>query len=120
MNCDYAQMCELDVADLGTLDQIPPGQGRCFIAGQQQVAVFRLRDGRVFALDNRCPHRGGPLSEGLVGTDFVSRTEAVVCPYHAYKFSLRDGRSLDTELQVRSYQTEVRDGRIYLSVASPG
>jgi nitrite reductase/ring-hydroxylating ferredoxin subunit len=43
----------------------------------------------------------------------------VVCPFHAYKFALGDGRGLDTELHVRSYPAEIRDGRIYVTLASP-
>lgn len=102
--------------DLGPLDQVPPGQGRCFVANEKQIAVFRFRDGRVFAADNRCPHRGGPLSEGVVGIDHAAGAEAVVCPLHAYKFSLRDGRGLDTELLARIYRVEVRDRRIFVSL----
>ena len=102
--------------EVGPLDHITPGQGRCVVADGRQIAVFRLRDGRVFALDNLCPHRAGPLSEGIVGIDHTSRVEAVVCPFHAYKFSLIDGRGLDTELHVRSYPIELRNGRIFVSL----
>ena len=98
------------------IDYITPGQGRCIVVGGKQIALFRLRDGRVFALDNICPHRAGPLSEGLVGLDHASQLEAVVCPFHNYKFALCDGRGLDTELHVRSYPVEVRDGHIFLSL----
>jgi nitrite reductase (NADH) small subunit len=100
--------------EVGSLDRIAMGQGRCVVVDRKQIAIFRLRDGRVFALDNLCPHRAGPLSEGIVGIDRASQLEAVVCPFHAYKFALRDGRGLDTELHVRSYPVEVRDGRIFL------
>ena len=107
---------EAGLLEVGPLDCIGVGQGRCVIVDGKQIAVFRLRDGRVFALDNVCPHRGGPLSEGIVGIDHASQLEAVVCPFHAYKFSLCDGRGLDTELHVRSYPVEVRDGRIFLDL----
>jgi NAD(P)H-dependent nitrite reductase small subunit len=100
--------------EVGPLEQLTPGQGRCVVAGNRQIAVFRLRDGRVFALDNVCPHRAGPLSEGIVGIDHASQLEAVVCPFHSYKFVLSDGRGLDTELHVRSYPVEFRDGRIFV------
>ncbi|MGH7839999.1 MAG: nitrite reductase small subunit NirD [Candidatus Binataceae bacterium] len=103
--------------DVGMLDQITPGHGRCVLAGGRQIAVFRLRDGRLFALDNQCPHRAGPLSEGILGLDHASQLEAVVCPFHSYKFALRDGRGLDTELHVHSYAVAVRDGRIFVDVA---
>jgi nitrite reductase (NADH) small subunit len=97
--------------EVGRLDQITPGHGRCVIAGRRQIAVFRMRDGRLFALDDQCPHRAGPLSEGVVGLDHASQLEAVVCPFHSYKFALRDGRGLDTELHVRSYPVVIRDSR---------
>jgi nitrite reductase (NADH) small subunit len=100
------------IFDLGSIEQIPPGQGRCFVAHEIPIAVFRFRDGRFFAIDNRCPHRGGPLSEGVVGTDPSSGAAAVVCPLHAYKFSLRDGRGLETEMQAHVYRVEIRDTRI--------
>jgi nitrite reductase (NADH) small subunit len=102
--------------EVGPLDCIGVGQGRCVIVDEKQIAVFRLRDGRVFALDNVCPHRAGPLCEGIVGIESTTQLEAVVCPFHAYKFALRDGRGLDTELNVRSYPVEVLDGRIFLCV----
>jgi len=104
------------LVDLGPIEQIPPGQGRCFVANDCQIAVFRFRDGRVFAIDNQCPHRGGPLSEGVVGIDHSSGAETVVCPLHAYKFSVREGRGLDSELHARTFRAEVRSGRIFVSL----
>lgn len=105
-----------ELLDLGPIDQLALGQGRCVVANGKEIAVFRFRDGRVFATDNRCPHRGGPLSEGVVGIDRASGAEAVVCPLHAYKFSLRDGRGLDTELLAQIHRIEVRDGRIFVAL----
>src|SRR5438067_5347471 len=100
--------------ELGPLDQVPRGQGRCFQIGGAQIAVFRFRDDRLFAIDNVCPHRAGPLSAGVIGTDLATGTPAVVCPLHAYRFSLCDGRGLDTDMRVRVYPIEVRDGRILI------
>ena len=117
MDCHLIETPEPGVLELGPLDQIAAGQGRCFIAGARQIAVFRLRDGRVFALDNTCPHRGGPLSEGVAGIDHGSGIETVICPLHGYKFSLRDGRGLNNELHARSYPVEVRDGRIFIRLS---
>jgi nitrite reductase (NADH) small subunit len=104
------------VFDLGSIDQVPVGQGRCFMAGARVVAVFRLRGGQMFALDNACPHRRGPLSEGVIGIDHASKDEAVICPYHGYRFSLRNGRGLDTELNVRTYAVEIRADRIVVRI----
>jgi nitrite reductase (NADH) small subunit len=71
--------------DLGPTAQIPPGEGRTFDVGGRQVAVFRSRDGRVFATQATCPHRGGPLADGLVGDGVV------VCPLHEWRFDLASG-----------------------------
>ena len=66
------------------LDDIPTGLGRGFDVGGKRVAVFKSRTGRVFAVDGVCPHKQGPLADGmLVG-------ESVVCPLHAFRF---DGTS---------------------------
>jgi len=73
------------VVNLGRIDSIAKGQGRCFIVNGEEIAVFRQRDGRLFATQNRCPHRQGPLSEGIIGNG------KVVCPLHAHKFDLVSG-----------------------------
>ncbi len=95
---------------VGSIEQIALGQGRCFLIGARQIAIFRLRSGEVYALDAVCPHRGGPLAEGLVGRD------TVVCPLHALKFSLKDGRGLDNDFTVRSYPVEMRDGNLFVGL----
>ncbi len=99
------------------IESIPPGQGRCFTVGGKAIALFRLRDGRIFALDNSCPHRGGPLGAGLVGIDFNTGREAVVCPLHAFKFSLRDGAGISNELRVRHHRVELRGAAIHVAVS---
>ena len=71
--------------DLGPVEQIPPGEGRTFVVGDRQIAVFRLRDGSLRALDAVCPHRGGPLADGL--TD----SHVVVCPLHGFTYDLATG-----------------------------
>jgi nitrite reductase (NADH) small subunit len=93
---------------LGRIDLIPLGEGRCFRLGALQVALFRPRDGAVFALEARCPHLGGPLADGLIGAGVV------VCPLHGWRFRLADGTGIDNDLAARSYPVEVRDGCIWL------
>ena len=73
------------VHNLGPVDRIPAGEGRLFLVGAREVAVFRSRDGRIFAAEATCPHRGGPLADGLVGGS------TVVCPLHGFKFDLQTG-----------------------------
>ena len=48
---------------VASVDQIGLGQGRCFLVGTRKIALFRLRNCQVYALDSVCPHRGGPLAE---------------------------------------------------------
>ncbi len=59
---------------IGFVDQIPKGEGRTFKLGELKIAVFHTRAGEVFARQAQCPHRDGPLSDGLLGAD------KVVCP----------------------------------------
>jgi nitrite reductase (NADH) small subunit len=67
------------------LDEIPLGEGRAIAVGDEQVAVFRLRDGTLRALGAVCPHRGGPLADGLVDGSVV------VCPLHGFTYDLTTG-----------------------------
>lgn len=70
---------------VGTLDELPVGLGRAFVVGGHRIAIFRTRTGKVFAVENECPHRGGPLSEGMLAG------EQVVCPMHAYRYDAKSG-----------------------------
>ena len=68
---------------IGSVDQIPPGEGRNFIVEQEQIAVFRTHAGEVYATQATCPHRNGPLADGLLGG------ATIVCPLHDRTFDLR-------------------------------
>jgi nitrite reductase (NADH) small subunit len=67
------------------VEEIPVGEGRTVVVGEEQVAVFRLRDGSLRALAAVCPHRGGPLADGLLDRDVV------VCPLHGFSYDLKTG-----------------------------
>jgi nitrite reductase (NADH) small subunit len=88
---------------LGLVSQIPEGEGRTFDVGGAHVAVFRTRDGGVFATQAQCPHRQGPLADGLLGT------HTLVCPLHEWKFDLATGKALQGECNLSVYPI-VRDG----------
>jgi len=68
-----------------TLDELPVGLGRGFVIDGHRVAIFRTRTGQVFAVKNECPHRGGPLADGMLAG------EQVVCPMHAYRYDAKSG-----------------------------
>jgi nitrite reductase (NADH) small subunit len=76
------------VVNLGPLSKIPRGEGRVFQVGGQFIAVFHTRDSGVFATESTCPHKGGPLADGVVGA------HRVVCPLHSFVFDLTDGRPI--------------------------
>jgi len=70
---------------VGQVDAVPLGEARVFSVDGHEIAIFRSRSGEVFATGATCPHRGGPLADGLVGGPFV------ICPLHGYTFDLRTG-----------------------------
>ncbi|EJZ07313.1 Rieske (2Fe-2S) protein [Mycolicibacterium vaccae] len=97
--------------DIGLVDEIPVGEGRTFAVDGTQIAVFRLRDGSLRAVDAVCPHRGGPLADGLTD-DCV-----VVCPLHGHTFDMSTGAEVSgAELSVRRYPVEAADGTIRLTL----
>src|SRR5262245_36185843 len=89
--------------------EIASGTGRTFTVDGKDVAVFNV-DGTFYALDNTCPHRGGPLGEGeLEGC-------AVTCPWHAWTFDLKTGESLTDDLKVACYETKVEGGSVLIGM----
>jgi nitrite reductase (NADH) small subunit len=95
---------------VGSLSDLTVGEGRTYVVGDTQVAVFRMSDGTVRALGAVCPHRGGPIADGQ--TDATK----VMCPLHQYTFSFDDGHCTNSdELEgLPSYRTEVKDGVIHV------
>jgi nitrite reductase (NADH) small subunit len=93
---------------LGPTDQIPIGEGRAFAIGDEQVAVFRLRDGGFRAVSALCPHRGGPLADGLIDS------QQVICPLHNHAFRLIDGQCTTGAPSVQAYHVDIEDGELLL------
>jgi nitrite reductase (NADH) small subunit len=73
---------------LGPVGDIPVGDARAYAVEGRQIAVFRLRDGSLRALDAVCPHRGGPLADGLADRRIV------VCPLHGFTYDLATGEEV--------------------------
>ena len=98
--------------DVGALDDVPRLGARRVALDEGEIAVFRTAKDALFALDNRCPHRGGPLSEGIV------HGEAVTCPLHNLVISLLTGEAADPEEGcARTYPVRVEDGRVLLGLS---
>lgn len=96
---------------LATVEQIPRREGRAVMVGDRELAVFNVGDDRFLAVDGRCPHKGGPLCDGIVAGD------TVVCPLHGWKIGLENGaveRPSGTAACVHTWETRVEDGVVML------
>ncbi|MGR3563700.1 MAG: nitrite reductase small subunit NirD [Heliomarina sp.] len=101
-----------DWIDIAPLDDVPQRGARVVKTRAGCVAVFRTADDKVFALDNTCPHKKGPLAEGIV------HGAAVTCPLHNWVISLETGLVQGPdEGQVTTYPARVEHGRILLDGA---
>lgn len=96
--------------EVGAVDEIPVGEGRTFAVDGDQIAVFRLRDGSLRAIDAVCPHKGGPLADGLADD------RVVVCPLHGHTFDICTGAEAGgADMSVRSYRVLAVDGAIRIT-----
>ncbi len=100
----------MDNINLGSIEKIPLGQGHCFIVENEEIAVFRPRAGGLYAVQNRCPHRNGPLAEGVIDACHV------ICPYHGHKFDLQTGRGAEKGETVKIYEVKEESGEIILKL----
>ena len=97
---------------LGPIAAIPEGEGRNYSIAGDRIAVFRGRDGSVFATQASCPHRGGPLADGLLGGG------TLVCPLHALKFDLRTGTAQNSECTLKTYPARLSpSGQILVTLS---
>ncbi len=96
--------------DIGPVMQIAPGHARTMpVQGGEEIAIFHTWEGQFYALVNKCPHKHGPLSQGIVhGTE-------VTCPLHSWKISLKTGEAQgDDKGCVPTIPIRVDAGRLYL------
>ena len=106
---DAPTVAKTRTVKLGSIDKVPQGQGYCFIVEGQEIAVFRQRDGKIYATQNRCPHKQAPLSEGVIGAGLV------ICPFHSHRFDLCTGAGPDKE-QLKVYPIREADGELFLTL----
>ena len=105
----WTEVCAvIDIPRLGARVLARPGDPR------GNVAIFRTSDDRVFALADRCPHKGGPLSEGIV------HGERVTCPLHGWNIALHSGEAIAPDQGCAAgYPVRIADGQVYVAL-DPG
>jgi nitrite reductase (NADH) small subunit len=96
---------------IGALDAIPRLGSRVVRTPAGDIAVFRTEHDEVFALDDRCPHKGGPLSQGIV------HNRRVTCPLHNFVIELANGHAVAPDQGcTRSHPAKVENGVVWLSI----
>lgn len=97
--------------DAGPADAVPPRGARVVRAGGFDIAVFRTGDDRWFALRDSCPHRGGPLSQGIV------HGHCVTCPMHDWVIDLASGEATGPdEGRTAAFELRIEGGRLRVRV----
>lgn len=93
------------------LNEIPQLGSRVVESEHGRIAVFRTGEDEVFALEDRCPHRGGPLSQGIVCGKHVT------CPMHGWNIALREGRALAPDVgETPAFPAKVEDGVVFIQI----
>lgn len=99
--------------DVCAVEDIPQRGARRFEFEHGVIGLFRTQSGEIYAIDNACPHTGGPLTEGIV------HDCAVTCPLHSLIIDLKTGKARgNDEGQVSTYQVEVQNDRVLLNLVS--
>lgn len=101
----WSKICEVG--------EIPALGARVVKVAGTSIAIFRTADDRIFALRDRCPHKGGPLSQGIVHGEYVT------CPLHGWVIGLRDGIAMEPDSGCADcYEVRVQDGEVWLDLTS--
>lgn len=99
--------------EIGPLEAIPSRGARVITNPVGDIAVFRAGDDHVFALRDRCPHKGGPLSQGIV------HGHRVTCPLHNWSINLQDGHAVAPDQGcAAAFPVRVENGIVYLNLAA--
>jgi nitrite reductase (NADH) small subunit len=96
---------------VGNLNDIPRQGSRIVNTATGEIALFRSVDDQVFALNNRCPHKGGPLSQGIV------HGKRVTCPLHSWQIDLETGAAVAPDVGcAHRHEVRVAHGALFLNV----
>ena len=97
--------------NIGPEAELHEGGAKCVTVNQRIFALFKV-DGKVYCLDNRCTHLGGPLCEGSL------EGAVVQCPWHGSRFDVRSGQVVGppARVPVRSYEVAIEDGGVWVDL----
>ncbi|HEX7776591.1 MAG TPA: nitrite reductase small subunit NirD [Parvibaculum sp.] len=99
--------------EIGDIDDIPRRGARCVMTPLGRIGVFRTQDDRVFAVEDRCPHKAGPLAQGIV------HGASVTCPLHNWVISLETGEAQGAdEGKVRTFPIKREGTRIFMDASA--
>ncbi|KMP11153.1 nitrite reductase [Candidatus Nitromaritima sp. SCGC AAA799-A02] len=99
-----------DWIEIGSVDEIPPLGARVVHADGEKIALFRTSNNEIFALRDRCPHKEGPLSQGIV------HGKRVTCPLHNLVLELSDGKVVPPdEGCALTYPIKVEEGKVWIA-----
>lgn len=95
---------------IASVADVPVGEGRVVEVGERLVALFNV-EGTFYALDNTCPHRGGPLGEGDLDGPVVT------CPWHAWRWDVRSGVNVNNPaVKVASLPVTVEGRDVFVEI----
>jgi len=101
-----------DFIDIGAIEDVPVRGSRLVKTRAATIAIFKTVDGDVFAIEDKCPHLSGPLSQGIV------HGSSVTCPLHNLVIDLASGKAQGPDGGcVKTYPIEIADGRLLLKLA---
>jgi nitrite reductase (NADH) small subunit len=99
--------------DIGALNDVPVRGARVVKTAHGCIGIFRCAENEAYAIEDRCPHSGGPLSEGLV------HSASVTCPLHNWVIDLATGEAQGADCgRVKTYPLKLEDGRILIDAAA--
>ncbi len=96
--------------EVATTNDLKPGEAKVVKIGETEIALFNLND-TFHAIQNTCPHRGGPLAEGSLDEDGV-----VICPWHGYSFSVVTGDPYGFPYGIKTFPVKVENGKVFVEV----
>lgn len=100
--------------DIAAIADIPERGARVVKTPVGCIALFRTGESEVFAASNSCPHKGGPLAEGIV------HGQKVTCPLHNWVFDLNTGEALGEDARIATYPVRIEAGRVLLDGMAVG